>query len=150
MAEPVACIFIHSDDEFGSIKALQDWLLNSLAKNGEYNLQKLHYRNTEKNFTERLVEGSLVLFRKKGFIVGRATTRTKIENIDPPECGQTEETGKWVCYYHKIYFEPGTIVLDMLSIEEIERWQKRERPFSTRRYYIIGTRRAVEQQFGAK
>jgi hypothetical protein len=149
MSEKVVCIFIHSQDEFGSIKKLQDWLTNSLKTNGEYKLQKFHYRNAESNFIERLMEGSLVLFRKKGYIVGRAITNTKIINIDPPEQGQTENTGKWVSYYYKVYVVPNSVALDMLSISEIEKWAKREKPFSTRRYYIVGTRQEFEQQFGS-
>ncbi len=148
MMEPIVCIFPHSDKEFPTPEALQDFLSNYLPQppeEGRYLLGKIGRK--DKNFKDRVIPGSLVLFRKKGFILGRAISRTMIEEVEPPEDGETE-TGVKTTYYHEIFFVPESIKVypKALSVKEIESWAKRE--IDPRYYSIIGTRKAYEHQFG--
>ena len=147
MTEPMVCIFPHSDTEFPTPEALRDFLSNSLPKppEGRYLFGKLGRK--DKNFKERIISGSLVLFRKKGFIVGQAISKTMIEKLEPPEEGETE-TGEKAIYYHQIFFIPESIKVyqKALSVELIESWA--DRKLDPRFYSIIGTRQAYEQQFG--
>ena len=146
MTEPrVVCIFPHSDKEFRTGEALQDFLLNYLPKPPEesrYLLGKIGRK--DKNFKNRAIPGSLVLFRKKGFILGRAISRTMIEVLEPPEESETE-TGAKTTYYHEIFFVPESIYPIALPVENIESWSKRD--VDPRYYSIIGTREAYEHQF---
>lgn len=148
MVEPVACIFPHSDKEFPTPEALRDFLSNRLPQppeGGRYLLGRIGRK--DKNFKGKVIPGSLVLFRKKGFILGRATSRTMIEELDPPEEGETE-TGVKITYYHEIFFVPESIEVypTALPVEKIESWANRE--IDPRYYSIIGTREAYEHQFG--
>lgn len=150
MNEPVACIFPHSDDEFPTEDDLRRFLSNALPSEpdaGRYLLGKLGRK--DKNFKDRVIPDSLVLFRKKGAIVGQAISKTMIEELEPPEEGETE-TGTKATYSHQIFFDPESIEVypETLPIEQVESWANRK--LDPRYYSIIGSRQAFEQQFGAK
>ena len=100
-----------------------------------------------KNFKDRVIPDSLVLFRKKGSIVGQAISKTMIEELEPPEEGETE-TGVRATYYREIYFAPESIEVysETLPIEQIESWANKK--LDPRYYSIIGSRQAYEQRFG--
>ncbi len=147
MTEPMVCIFPHSDKEFPTPEALRDFLANSLPQppEGRYLFGKIGWK--DKNFKDRVIPGSLVLFRKKGSIVGQAISKTMIEELEPPEEGETE-TGTEATYYHEIFFAPESIEVysETLPIEQIESWANRK--LDPRFYSIIGTREAYKQHFG--
>ena len=150
MTEPVACIFPHSDEEFPTPEALEDYLFNFLPKQnsieaGRYLFGKIGRK--DKNFKDNVIPGSLVLFRKKGFIVGQATSKTMIKKLEPPEEGETE-TGKKAIYYHEIFFDPKSIKVYRLPVEQIESWKHRK--LYPNYYLIISTRKEYEQQFGER
>ena len=144
---PVVCIFPHSDKEFPIPEDLQYFLSNYLPQppeEGRYLLGKIGRK--DKNFKDRVIPDSLVLFRKKGFILGRAISRTMIEELEPPEDGETE-TGVKTTYYHEIFFVPESIKVypKALSVEELESWSGRRLYPGT--YAILGTRRDFEKAF---
>ena len=148
MTEPVVCIFPHSDKEFPTSEALRGFLSHSLPQppeEGRYLFGKIGRK--DKNFKDKVIPGSLVLFRKKGFIVGQAISKTMIEELEPPEEGETE-TGAKAIYYHKIFFVPESIEVypKALPIEQVESWANRK--LDPRYYSIIGTKQAYEHQFG--
>jgi hypothetical protein len=149
MAEPVVCIFPHSDDEFKTVDNLRSFLQNELPSRpgGRYLLRKMGWK--DKDFKVRVIPGSLVLFRKKGLIVGQAISHTMIKELEPPEQYETE-TGDTVTYYHDILFVPESIELyqKALPIQEIEHWARRK--LDPRYYSILGYRQAYQQRFGAK
>ena len=147
MAEPVVCIFPHSDKEFRTPDALRDFLMGKLKKerNGRYDITgKLKW--IDKNFVERVIRGSLILFSKKGLIVGRAITTTTIEKLESPEETETETGAKAICYY-RVFFDPKSIKVcpKPLAVEQIERWADRKHNLHS--YRILGTRRAFKKAF---
>ncbi len=150
MTELVACIFPHSDKEFPTPDALRDFLSHSLPmppNEGRYLFGKIGRK--DKNFKDRVIPGSLVLFRKKGFIVGQAISKTMIKKLEPPEEGETETCVKAI-YYHEIFFVPESIEIYPweLPVAQIESWARRN--LDPRYYSIISTRKEYEQQFGAQ
>ena len=146
MTEPVVCIFPHSDKEFPTQDSLRDFLYNELPniKGGRYTFGKIRWR--DKNFKESIIPDSLVLFSKKGFIVGKAISKTMIKELEPPEEGETE-TGAKATYYHEIFFVPESIKIcqKVLSVELIERWA--DRKHNLRSYRILGPRLDFEKAF---
>ncbi len=70
-----------------------------------------------------------------------------IEEIEPPEEGETE-TGVKTTYYHEIFFVPESIKVyrKALPVELIESWSGRK--LGPQYYSIIGAREAYEHQFG--
>src|SRR3989304_4865739 len=146
MAEPMVCIFVHSDKEFCTQEALRSYLSNELPKlyKGRYLCGDLGWK--VKDFKARVSPGSLVLFSKKGFIVGHAISKTMITELEPPEEGETE-TGVKSTYYHEIFFIPESIKVcrKALSVELIERWAGRKHNLHS--YRILGNRRNFEKAF---
>ena len=146
MAEPVVCIFPHSDKEFLTPENLRVFLSDSLPRppEGRYLFGKIGWK--DKDFKERVIPGSLVLFSKKGFIIGRAITKTMVRELEPPEEGETE-TGEKAVYYYEIFFVSESIKVyrKALSVELIERWA--DRKHNLRSYRILGTRRDFEKAF---
>ncbi len=146
MAEPIVCIFPHSDKEFPTPDALRVFLSDSLPRppEGRYLFGKIGWK--DKNFKDRVIPGSIVLFSKKGFIIGRAITNTMFRELEPPEEDETE-TGEEAIYYHEIFFVSESIKVyrKALSVELIERWA--DRKHNLRSYRILGTRREFEKAF---
>jgi len=150
MTEPVVCIFPHSDDEFSTPDKLRNFLSDELPAEpepGRYLLRKI--RRRDKDFKVRVTRGSLVLFSKKGQIVGQATAQNAIRELEPPEPGETE-MGISTIYYHEIFFDPMSIKVysEALPIEELESWSGRRLYPGT--YAVLGTRRAYERHFGER
>ena len=148
MTEPMVCIFPHSDKEFPTPEALRDFLSHSFPQppeEGRYLFGKIGRK--DKNFKDKVIPGSLVLFRKKGFIVGQAISKTMIEELEPPEEGETE-TGAKAIYYHKIFFAPESIEVypKAFPIKQVESWA--DRKLDPRYYSIISTKQAYEHQLG--
>jgi len=147
VTEPIVCIFPHSDKEFPTPEALRDFLSHSLPQppeEGRYLFEKIGWK--DKNFKDRVIPDSLVLFSKKGFVIGRAITKTMIRELEPPEEGETE-TGEKAIYYYEIIFVSESIKVyrKALSVELIERWASRKH--NLRSYRILGTRRDFEEAF---
>ncbi len=146
MTEPVVCIFPHSDKEFLTPEALQIFLSDSLPRppEGRYLFGKIGWK--DKNFKDRVIPGSIVLFSKKGFIIGRAITKMMIRELEPSEEDETE-TGEKAIYYYEIIFVSESIKVyrKALSVELIERWASRKH--NLRSYRILGTRRDFEEAF---
>jgi hypothetical protein len=147
MAESVVCIFPHSNDEFRTPDDLRTFLSSTLPAEpdpGRYLLGTLGWR--DKNFKESINPDSLVLFSKKGLIVGKAISKTMIKELEPPEESETE-TGAKATYYHEIFFVPESIKVckEALSVELIERWAGMKH--NIRSYRILGLRRDFEKAF---
>jgi hypothetical protein len=135
MSVPVACIFPHS--EFKDEAELQDWLNHELfeEEKGRYLLRKIRFR--DKDFINRIIPGSLVLFRKGRNVVGEGITSTPIKVLNPPINSVTED-GIPMTYYNEVYFEK--ICSYIMPITIIEQWLNRIlRP----RYYLILSERSV-------
>lgn len=147
MVEPVVCIFPHSDKEFLTPDKLRNFLSDTLSGElrGRYLLGRLGRR--DKDFKARVIPGSLVLFRKKEWVVGQATVQTSIRELEPPEDSESE-SGIPTTYYHEIFFDTANIRVyeEALSVERLEDWTGRK--LDPRFYSILGTRRAYEQRFG--
>lgn len=147
MVEPVVCIFPHSDDEFATADELRsflrDWLSTRESK-GRYLLGKLGWK--DKDFKDKVIRGSLVLFRKGKKVVGHAMVEELIRELHPPEHGKTEH-GVPKDYYHDIIFDPESVRIypDDLPVESLENWVGRK--LNPRFYSILGTRRGYETAF---
>lgn len=146
MVEPVACIFPHSDKEFCTPDELRSFLCDKLPrqKKGRYLLGKLGYK--DKDFKAKVIRGSLVLFRKKGCVVGQATVQNAILELRPPKEDKTEK-GIPMTYYHAIVFDPLSIKVckEAISVEALKRWSGKK--LYPQFYSILGTRRDYEEHF---
>ena len=156
MTEPVVCIFPHGqakltgggyEEEFTTQDDFRDYISNELPKRetGRYLCRKLGFK--DKDLKVRVIPGSLVLFRKKGLIIGKATTKTMFHKFETPKRAKTEKR-KEAEYNHEIYFCPESIKVyqKALPIEQIESWEGRK---LRQQYYLIlrGTRRDFEKAF---
>ena len=145
MAEPVVCVFPHSDDEFPTAVALETFLDNTLRnQGGRYLLRKLGWK--DKDFKARVVPDSLVLFRKGTAMVGDAVVQDGIRELDPPEYDETE-LGVPMVYYHEIKFNPKDIKVYRPGrpVTMFESWSGRR--LHGNLYAILGTRRDYEKVF---
>ena len=146
MGEPVVCIFPHSDDEFTSADELRNFLCDRLPAQpeGRYLLGKL--RRKDKNFKARVIQGSIVLFLKKGLVVGQATIQNAIRELDPPVDGITER-GIPVKYYHEVIFAPQSIIVYRrgIPVEKLKQWSGRS--LEPPPYAILGTKQECEEHF---
>jgi len=146
MVEPVVCIFPHSDDEFLTPNDLSRFLRDTLPRQpeGRYLLRKLGWK--DKDFKAKVTSGSLVLFRKKGWVVGQATVQNPIEKLEPPEPDETER-GIPMEYHHVIFFDPNSIrrYEKALPVEALENWSGRR--LYPGFYAILGKRQDFERYF---
>lgn len=145
MGESVVCIFPHSDKEFPTPEALREFLSHVLPmppQEGRYLFGKIGWK--DRDFVDRVIPGSLVLFAKKGFILGRAIASTVIRELDPPEEGETE-TGEKAFYNNEIFFVPTSIRVcrQTLLVEQVEKCS--DRKHNLRSYRILGFRRDFEK-----
>ena len=146
MAEPIVCIFPHSDDEFATADELRSFLCNWLSteeSEGRYLLGKLGWK--AKDFKAKVIPSSLVLFRKGKDVVGSAVVHEPIRELDPPEHGKTEH-GVPKDYYHDIIFDPASVRVYDLSVESLEHWVGHT--LTPRFYSILGSRQDYERAFG--
>lgn len=146
MQEPVVCIFPHSDNEFATENDLRDFLLNTLPEEekGRYLLRKLGWK--DKDFMLRTIPGSLVLFRKKGVVVGEAVMISPIQKLERPESSKTER-GIPMDYYHEVLLDTRNIKVypEPLPVTELERWLGRK--LYPQYYAILGTPQDYRRRF---
>ena len=112
---------------------------------GRYLAGRMGFR--QKGFLEKVIPGSLVLFRKKGLIVGEAIVRQAIHRLVPPERSETEQ-GQPRDYFHDLYFDPGSVRVytTPLPVNELETWSG---PLSPRTYVVVGSLQSYRELFAA-